>query len=436
MTRASEANAPRTTGSGPKRCDAFIKTALVLLALLLVSATTQTAHAAFGPLQEWGELGDGPGDLYAPLGLAVAPAANTIYIADSENNRVQRLSLSGVATGEITQADGSDLAVPASVAVAGDGSIYVIDETDKIYRFNSDLSFDNQWGSSGSGVGEFSWPQAVAVDPSNGDLYVADTFNDRIQRLPAGEGAEWEVFTSEGLNFPFGVAVNGDGYVYVADTFNNQIKKFNSEGDLIGSPWGGPGTGAGQFDLPVGITVDGSGDLYVTDSENNRFQRLSADGAFLGAWGQFGYGLGQFYSPSGIATDSAGNVYIADTGNDRIQKFGQLPTAAGPGPSGPGIAPTPAVPAPTSTVGAPTPSTGKSAECSTADLKKLKKAKKTLNKAKKAVKKAKKAYRKVKRKQAKLKTKRKLKKAKRRLKKASKSYRKLAASIKGQPCPK
>ncbi len=77
------------------------------------------------------------------------------------------------------------------------------------------------------------------------------------------------------FKYPSGVAVDSYGNVYVADTNNNRIQKFSSTGKFI-TMWGTLGTGNGQFSGPSGIAVDGSGNIYVADTNNNRIQKLQA----------------------------------------------------------------------------------------------------------------------------------------------------------------
>ena len=139
-------------------------------------------------------------------------------------------------------------------------------------------SFSAQWGSPGSGSGQFNQPHGVAVDSS--------------------------------------------GNVYVADFNNHRIQKFDSRGvDL--TQWGGLGSGIGQFSGPVGVAVDSSGNVYVADFNNHRIQKFDSNGRFLTQWGSPGSGNGQFSGPVGVAVDSSGNVYISDRDNHCVQKFAQ-----------------------------------------------------------------------------------------------------------------
>ena len=122
------------------------------------------------------------------------------------------------------------------------------------------------------------------------------------------------------FNQPSGIALDSSGNVYVADTWNHRIQKFTSSGQFV-TKWGSYGNGDGQFIGPFGIALDSSGNVYVADINNGRIQKFTSDGQFIAKWGSQGSGDGQFDYPSGIAADSSGNVYVADTQNHRIQKF-------------------------------------------------------------------------------------------------------------------
>ena len=121
-----------------------------------------------------------------------------------------------------------------------------------------------------------------------------------------------------------GIAVHPSGDIYVADTNNDRIQVFDSDGAFI-SQFGSSGTGDSQFDYPFGIAVHPSGDIYVADYYNDRIQVFDSDGAFISQFGSSGTGDSQFNSPRGIAAHQNGDIYVVDTRNDRIQVFGLIP---------------------------------------------------------------------------------------------------------------
>jgi hypothetical protein len=145
---------------------------------------------------------------------------------------------------------------------------------------------------------------------------------------------------------PAGVAVDqSTGDVYLADTLANRVERFDPEGNFI-SQFGEPGTGAGQFENTGGVAVDqASGDVYVFDEGGARVERFDSQGRFLAAWGWGvadgaaasevctagcgagiqGSGAGQFAGGLGslanVIVVDAGNVYVADPGNGRVERF-------------------------------------------------------------------------------------------------------------------
>ncbi len=213
---------------------------------------------------------------------------------------------------------------PLGAAVDSSGYIYVIDnENARIQKFTSDGTYVTQWGSYGSGNGEFINPHFIAVDSSN-NVYVTDTGNDRVQKFTA-DGTyvtQWGSYgTGDGeFDYPQGIAVDSSGYVYVADNENARIQKFTADGTYV-TQWGSYGTGNDQFLFPSGMAVDSADYVYVADANNHRVQKFTADGIFVTKWGSQGAGDGEFDYPLDIAVDSAGYVYVVEDENARAQKF-------------------------------------------------------------------------------------------------------------------
>lgn len=231
----------------------------------------------------------------------------------------------------------------------------------------------DSWGSYGSGAVQFKGPQGLAAD-SKGNVYVADTGNDRIQVLgPKGNLVTMWGSKGQGndqFDQPTAVAVAFNGYVFVADKGNGRVKRFTSSGTfnstsmwknakfdqplalalalyktgtiavfvLQGSPidpkvfvydsmgnyadkWGGNGPLPGKFYQPRGVAADGEGDVYVADTGHGWIQRFNLTGNFVEHWGGFGKGEGQFESPRGIAVDGDGSILVTDFVGDRVQRF-------------------------------------------------------------------------------------------------------------------
>ncbi len=191
-----------------------------------------------------------------------------------------------------------------------------------------------QIGGPGAEEGLFQGPRDVAVAP-DGTLYVADTFNHRIQHLtPTGEVVNvWGGLTPPEaqplpvgtFREPWGIAVGPDGRVYVADTWNHRIQVFDAEGNFL-TQWGAFGQGGNPYDLwgPRDVVVDRDGYVIVSDTGNKRLLVFTPDGQFVEQIGGGGTGPGQFNEPVGLAIGPDGTLYVADTWNGRIQAFRSL----------------------------------------------------------------------------------------------------------------
>lgn len=197
----------------------------------------------------------------------------------------------------------------------------------KDITLNADLVF----GTEGSELGQFRRPRGIAVDP-DGSLFVADTENHRIQHLDQsgnpikvwGNFADLAQGPAPGGTFfePWGIAVAPDGSVYVADTWNHRIQKFSPEGEFL-NMWGtfGQAERPDAFWGPRDVVVDPQGRVIVSDTGNKRIVIFGPDGDFIAQFGEEGFAPGQFSEPVGLALDASGNLYVADTWNQRIQSF-------------------------------------------------------------------------------------------------------------------
>lgn len=187
-------------------------------------------------------------------------------------------------------------------------------------------------GTSGTQAGQFQAPHALAV-AADGSLYVVDSSNNRVTHLsPSGQvlqtwGSKADVAQGAApggtFNEPWGIAVGPDGSVYVADTWNYRIQKFTAEGEFL-TMWGffgGAAEAPGAFYGPRGLAVDDLGRLYVADTGNKRIVIFDENGGYITQFGTPGMSLGQLDEPVALALDAMGNVYITDTWNQRIQVF-------------------------------------------------------------------------------------------------------------------
>lgn len=199
-------------------------------------------------------------------------------------------------------------------------------------------------------------PEGVTTD-SSGNVYIADTGNNRIRKVTASTGyistvagngtsgytGDGAAATSAELNSPRGVAVDGAGNIYIADTGNSVVRKVTASTGYISTVAGngtagatgdgGPATSA-ELQTPIYLALDGSGNLFITDRANNRVRKVDASTSYINTVAGGGSGCNGFappydgclattaylYSPLGIAADGSGNLYIADAGLCEIRE--------------------------------------------------------------------------------------------------------------------
>ena len=272
-----------------------------------------------------------------PTGVVLDSAGN-LYVADSGNNTIRKVTPQGLVT---------TLAGKAGASGSADG-------TNSAARFNLT-------GNGGS----------LALD-STGNLYLADCNNHTIRKV-SPVGTNWVVTTlagragvagsAEGTNsvarfyWPCGLATDPVGNLYVADLANNTIRKVTPDGTnwvvttLAGMPgYTGGETGntgsadgtnsAARFNWPWGLALDSAGNVYVADQVNYTIRKLTPDGTnwvvttLAGLAKSVGYADGtastaRFHDPVGLAVDTNGDIYLAEYMNYTIRK-GMLASSVPP----------------------------------------------------------------------------------------------------------
>jgi sugar lactone lactonase YvrE len=330
-----------------------------------------------------GGLGDGTGTAASfdgPEGIAIDRSGN-LYVADTFDNAIRKVTPTAVVStlaGVPFQGgafDGTGTAAsffgPSGLAIDGAGTLYVADTDNNLIRkvspagVVSTLAGGYQGGADGTGsLAQFNKPSGVAVDGS-GNVYVADTGNNAIRKVTS-DGVvttlAGKVTTSSLLGYPIsnsgsadgagsaasfwgpdGLAVDADGFVYVADTINCTIRKISPAGVVttLAGTAGQTGSvdgigGAAQFLFPQAVAVDGTGNLYVADGVTIR--KITPTGTVTTLAGGVegnadGTGkVAQFQNPYGVALDGVGNIYVADYSSNTIRRVtpaGVVTTLAG-----------------------------------------------------------------------------------------------------------
>ncbi len=286
-----------------------------------------------------GGPGSSPGQFSSPRGMAVAPSGE-IYVADSMNHRIQRFSADGEPIGEWGsfvaapeqggQPPEGALNEPWDVAVAPDGTVYVADTWNhRIQHFTADGEFIDMFGEFGqTGDPTAFWgPRALAVD-QQGRLYVADTGNKRVVVFDA-DGAPVGQFGGFGLQLggldePVGLAVGQDGLVYVADTWNQRIQLFEevADGNFVATAeWPIDGWLGQSLENKPYLAVSPDGQVCVSDPEGYRVLCFNGQGEFQTGWGSFGGGESNFGLPVGLGFVDGDRLWVIDGGNDRLMLF-------------------------------------------------------------------------------------------------------------------
>jgi len=304
--------------------------------------------------------------LRSPAGVVLDSAGN-LLIADWFDNRVRKVSPSGIITtfagnglpgysGDRGKATDAELSFPTGIAIDSKGNVYIADFGNFVVRRVSPDGTINTVA--GNGTAGFSGdksaaisaqvvPFAVAVD-SQGNLYIADGPNCRVRKVDtkgiittiAGNGqTTYSGDSSSAINtsidFPTGVAVDASGNVYIANySYVLQIDPTGAISTVAGSGDYGyivDGVDARQAVLsPAGIVLDGNGDLYLSDWNLNRVRKVDLQSHFIfGAAGNGSQGFSgdqgppaaaELNEPFGLALDAAHDLLVADFGNGRVRK--------------------------------------------------------------------------------------------------------------------
>lgn len=279
--------------------------------------------------------GNGVGEFKKPMGISFDKQGN-MFVADTENNRVQVLKKSGqfshiIGAGREGSGKG-ELSNPTDTAVDSQGFVYVVDSgNNRLSVFTTQGKFVRTIGREGKAEGEFRNPRKICITKDN-YLIVSDSDNNRVQifdprgnflRTVGGEDNPKEYQ----LKQPVGVTCDSFGLIYVSQFSPADIKIYGFDGgylDRFSAPRESrgevlEGKGKGQILGPSDITVDANGQIMVSEYGNCRISLFNNHGSFLEKFGKRGKKFGQFDGPCCVELNNEGRLVVVDSWNNRIQ---------------------------------------------------------------------------------------------------------------------
>lgn len=340
-----------------KRGRRVLVAAIVILVLLLLAsmfflyqianprgvAQTQQVEGVtwIRSIYGWGSQAS---ELVSPATVAVDPSGNgEMWIADQANFRIAKFDANGnYADLIIGSKDGSKtFDYPSSFAVAPDGWMYVAQSS-----YNNILVFD----ASGNLTNTIPFPNPSSIDV-NDEMLVVGAPEGFVafgrDGTPIGQIGGQRGPGEDQFDMVNGLVLDSDNNVYVTDTFNNRISKYDEAGDRIWMIKTGPAANEGQdsrgrvgeelsaefpamLQAPMGATLDGAGRLIVIDLLDFSIAAFDTEtGEFIDKWGEFGPEDGMFAYPADIDYDPAFDWFVvADSGNQRAQVI-RLPDSGG-----------------------------------------------------------------------------------------------------------
>ena len=276
------------------------------LILSLLIYPLADAHKEVEFIREFGGKGEGEGEFAEKTAFAFDRDGG-IYIADTENLRIQKLDPDGRFLFEIrgTDPDKFLFGNPMDIAVGLDGTIYVVDWI-TVHVENT------------ASPRIFNYAPCVHRFDSEGNFVASYPLQDLSKRIGTLEAAA-PALDAEGnyaLIIPQGdtqrsllLTVDDEGNIYVFD--DGYIYKLDADGNAVGA-FTTAHPSAGQLSKPADMTVDREGNLYIADEEAHRVLKYDRAGQFLLSFGGYGDGAGQFISPFHLIALDDGTVLVAD----------------------------------------------------------------------------------------------------------------------------
>lgn len=263
-----------------------------------------------------------------------------LLIVDAENCQIQKFGENGTfidaygscGTGNLEfDFEHSSGDPDGGIDIDSDGNIYIADTgNDRVVKLNSTGGFVKTIGTAGAGAGQFASPVAIEID-SNDNLWVTDEGNGgKIVKYDA-DGTYGTLEISNDLTTPSSVTSNST-HLVVVDTADDEVKIYKtSDGNVLPKvTFGGNGSSTGQLYNPVDVEIDSSGNIFVVEEGNDRIQKFDDEGNYK-ALIENGTSA-TFNAPTAIVLDNDGYIHIANTNDNKLSKMDTAELVAGTGP--------------------------------------------------------------------------------------------------------
>ena len=269
------------------------------------------------------KYGHAPGELWFAHGVAIDTNTDQIYIAEGYTGNIARVSIFSE-TGEFLNTfSHPDMKYPWGIAVHRD-NVYITDmEAHSVFHFKVEVSKGGNFrlivrqGGKGSGNGEFDQPCQLTVS-TNGDLFVTDRNNDRLQILDSDLHYQRHI-SHHSMKLPIDVKLAQDE-VYILSKTSPHVKVFSFTGDLIRSLVTAPSYRM-HVDTPF-FCLDANSNLLLCDHLEHQIKIFSNEGALLHTLGNYGHEVGMFVYPKGITlSNNQKLIIVSQNRNYSLQIF-------------------------------------------------------------------------------------------------------------------
>jgi sugar lactone lactonase YvrE len=320
-----------------------------------------------------GYFGDGGQAVLAQFDTPYTTCVDTlgnVYIADPGNNRIRKVSTSGLITtvagngtsgfsGDGGNATLAQLNYPSNICIDRTGNLYVIDGGTRVRKISTSniittIAGNGTSGFSGDGgsalLAQFNFANGIAIDTSH-NIYITDYGNNRIRKVTAtgtittiagngtsGYSGDGGLATNAEIAWVAGIAVDFAGNVFITDNLNNVVRKI-ANNNIISTVAGNGTSGfsgdnslavTAQLNSPYALAIDASNNLYISDNVNNRIRVVSTNSiitTIAGNGSQSFTGDGSLATsaslngPNGITVNKFGTIYFVDQGNSRVRSL-------------------------------------------------------------------------------------------------------------------